>query len=214
MTAERIQAAMTRIDKLTAKLNRIDNALASGVNPYYYEERDRRQTQQDLDRARETLAKEINKNNLEQQLEAEKIEAIEIFLDEWEKKAIEYFKRTAMTIRVELRKVEGKPYKERTAFGEQLINQYGKLAYQYATYNFGNIEKDIARDKKAKREIFYKRIKEITGRITDACGLRIGDNGEINGTAIGEAGRASVETISAGGYNVQCFHYRVLVKKI
>ena len=39
-------------------------------------------------------------------------------------------------------------------------------------------------------------------------------NGEINGIAEGEKGRAKVETIGAGGYNIQCYHFRVLVNKI
>lgn len=60
-------------------------------------------------------------------------------------------------------------------------------------------------------EIAY-RVREKCGNITDASGLCIGENGTINGRIIGNKGNATVETIYAGGYNVQCLHFRVLVK--
>jgi hypothetical protein len=75
------------------------------------------------------------------------------------------------------------------------------------------LEKEIELDKNNKRALFVNRVKEITGLINDAKGLSIGDNGEINGIVIGELGKAKVETISAGGYNIQCWHFRVLVHK-
>lgn len=60
-----------------------------------------------------------------------------------------------------------------------------------------------------------RRVTKVTGTITDASNLRIGEqNGELNGLVIGQEGKAYVETIGAGGYAVQRFHYRVLVKKV
>lgn len=76
------------------------------------------------------------------------------------------------------------------------------------------LEKEIEKDKNNKRQFLISRVKEITGQITDAKGLRIGMNGEINGLIVGIKGTAKVETISAGGYNIQCWHFRVLVKEI
>jgi len=43
--------------------------------------------------------------------------------------------------------------------------------------------------------------------------LRIGMNGEINGIVRGEKGAVTVETIGVGGWNIQKFHFRVLVKE-
>lgn len=51
----------------------------------------------------------------------------------------------------------------------------------------------------------------MVGKITDAKGLTIGMNGELNGLVIGDKDSATVTTILAGGYNIQCLHYRVLV---
>jgi hypothetical protein len=76
------------------------------------------------------------------------------------------------------------------------------------------LEKEIEIEKNNKRALFINRVKEITGIIQDATGLSIGGNGEINGIVIGEKGKAKVNTISAGGYNIQCWHFRVLVKEV
>ena len=47
---------------------------------------------------------------------------------------------------------------------------------------------------------------------TDASGLEVGAKGELNGLVNGTRGVARVTTIGAGGYNIQCFHFRTLVK--
>lgn len=52
---------------------------------------------------------------------------------------------------------------------------------------------------------------EKVGKLVDVDFGTIGMNGEFNGIVIGERGTASIRTIMAGGYNIQCLHYRVLV---
>ena len=59
-----------------------------------------------------------------------------------------------------------------------------------------------------------KEINAIVGTITDARGLYVGNKGELNGIVIGDRGRARIETIGAGGYNIQCFHFRTLIHEI
>lgn len=63
----------------------------------------------------------------------------------------------------------------------------------------------------------HYRVKNITGEITDwsgvkaaqgACGMTV-----LNGYVIGKEGRCEVESILAGGYNIQRLHIRVLVKE-
>ncbi|MFP3728916.1 hypothetical protein U8V72_27390 [Priestia filamentosa] len=72
----------------------------------------------------------------------------------------------------------------------------------------------LEEDKKIKMLRLVNRIKKVVGTITDATELRIGLTGEINGLIVGENGKATVETISAGGWNIQCFHFRTLVHEV
>ena len=58
----------------------------------------------------------------------------------------------------------------------------------------------------------YNRVKEVTGEVTDCGGLRWGGKC-LDGYVVGKKGTALVETIGAGGYNIQRFHLRVLVHK-
>lgn len=76
------------------------------------------------------------------------------------------------------------------------------------------LEKALEEDRRAKLLDLMARITKVVGRITDAAALYIGDTGEINGVVIGTEGRATVQTIGAGGYNIQIFHYRTLVHEI
>ena len=62
------------------------------------------------------------------------------------------------------------------------------------------------------------RVREITGEITDWSNIRAtaGTGGftVLNGTVIGKEGIACVESITAGGYNIQRLHIRVLVHSV
>ena len=64
----------------------------------------------------------------------------------------------------------------------------------------------------------YYRVKGITGEVTDWASIEteIGTHGftVLNGIVIGKEGRAKVESIYAGGYNIQRLHVRVLVHSI
>ena len=59
----------------------------------------------------------------------------------------------------------------------------------------------------------YNRVKIITGEVTDWSHIRYSGKA-LNGFITGKDGKAEVETIIAGGYNIQKMHYRVLVKKL
>lgn len=62
------------------------------------------------------------------------------------------------------------------------------------------------------------RVRKITGEVIDWSNIRstAGTGGftVLNGTVIGKEGIACVESITAGGYNIQRLHIRVLVHKI
>lgn len=80
--------------------------------------------------------------------------------------------------------------------------------YDYDEY----IEKFLDREVDSKRRKLISRVEKKVGEIIDASALYIGVNGEINGVVVGTKDKAYVNTIYAGGYAVQCLHYRVLVK--
>lgn len=56
----------------------------------------------------------------------------------------------------------------------------------------------------------YNRVKAVTGNVTDWSNIHYGGKA-LNGIVKGENGTARVETIGAGGYNIQRYHLRVLV---
>lgn len=84
----------------------------------------------------------------------------------------------------------------------------------YETINIGKVDRILKEDIEFKKEMFVNRVSAIVGVIKDMKGFDIGSNGEINGIAIGEKSKAKVTTIIAGGYNIQCEHFRVLVNEI
>ena len=80
--------------------------------------------------------------------------------------------------------------------------------------NMEKLNKELNEDAKAKYDDIIERTNKITGKILDASALSVGEKGELNGYIKGERGTAKVHTIGAGGYNIQCFHFRTLVNEL
>ena len=79
------------------------------------------------------------------------------------------------------------------------------------------IHEDNLRDSKILILNLYNRVKEITGEVTDwSCiSLERGNTGAVlNGCVTGKLGKAWVESILAGGYNIQRLHVRTLVHEV
>jgi len=196
----------------------------------------------DLEIQLENLYKQKEKTKAKN--EVEKIPVIEEFLEQWKIKAIEWYTQNYKSLLEYMKERSDKQKQFEQWKQEKGIFHYNskeakekeiELGIYHRTHtmrmrmryngltiklyeNRKNweevLEKEIELDKNNKRALFVNRVKEITGTIENAANLRIGDNGEINGIVIGELGRAKVETISAGGYNIQCWHFRVLVHKL
>jgi glucan phosphorylase len=79
-------------------------------------------------------------------------------------------------------------------------------------YNDELLDKMLDREVENKRSLLFDRIEKKAGKVVDAAGLYIGHDGNINGVVVGENKTVRVTTIYAGGYNIQCLHYRILVK--
>lgn len=75
------------------------------------------------------------------------------------------------------------------------------------------LESDLTQEWNRKYDFIIERTNQIVGTITDASNLKIGAKDDLNGYIIGTKGIAKVQTIGAGGYNIQCFHFRTLINK-
>ena len=111
----------------------------------------------------------------------------------------------------------------RKVFNELGSRECFKRGYTGADYEFRHItdekiHENNTRDAKALILDLYSRVKDITGEVTDWSGIHAtqGTGGftVLNGVVIGKEGRAKVESILAGGYNIQRLHVRVLVHEI
>lgn len=123
--------------------------------------------------------------------------------DEWDKR-----KRDRMR-----EKIKTMPYNE-------FIKTYSYRTYEYAMYTTDEqIHAENVRASERLLNNLWNRVKEVTGDAQDWHGLYVTHGNEfegavINGYVKGDKGTAEVETIGAGGYNIQRFHYRTLVHRI
>ena len=76
------------------------------------------------------------------------------------------------------------------------------------------IEKDAKLNADNLERNFILAVYGYSGEI-ESVELKWGKGGNLNGTAIGKDGRKwKIETVLAGGYNIQCLHLRTLVHEI
>ena len=133
-------------------------------------------------------------------------------------------------------KAAWKVYREKTNgyyHEEEYVNKFGRTCTKNVKDRDGELEylgrykeyrtieeaetklkSDLEKDAAAKYDDIVERTNYIVGTIEDASKLRVGAKGELNGFVIGSKGIAKVETIGAGGYNIQCFHFRTLIHKV
>lgn len=88
--------------------------------------------------------------------------------------------------------------------------------YLEATYeeSIAKLQQDLDKEANRKYDFIIERTTAITGKITDASCLQIGAKHDLNGYIVGEKGTAKVQTIGAGGYNIQCYHFRTLINEL
>ena len=72
------------------------------------------------------------------------------------------------------------------------------------------IKDDVARWKANESRLMAERIKTEFGEVI-STNFYLGDDGNVNGVIRGTKKTARIETIFAGGYNIQCLHTRLLV---
>lgn len=82
---------------------------------------------------------------------------------------------------------------------------------QWHTHEPEWLEKQVRRDAEHYAKRLIARVEKKCGNITNTSELYF-ELGELNGCVYGDKSKAYVTSITAGGYNVQCLHTRVLVK--
>ena len=236
------QKEIDKLEKKLERIHKAE-ATNWEVNPYYYGERDLRITTRDLEVAKKALAeyedalvKETEKSN------SRNIPAIIEFLDIWKAHMKEFYTEDAFPRFLEARKeyyarsseytewwnTKGwRTHKETPEEYKRIEKERRDLDASYRanwsfimpyvdgnTFNLARLDKDLNAEATRKYDFIIERTNEIVGTITDATDLKVSRNGELNGDIIGTKGVANVKTIGAGGWNVQCFHYRTLIHRV
>lgn len=150
------------------------------------------------------------------------LKEIKEFINQWKVRAINYYHQAIEDYKKEYKELNEKysysndDYKKEK---RQLLEKYNQIVINLSSgYSPKDREerllKIIEKEAVAKEKILIARVNKEVGLIVKALRLNVGLNGELNGTIKGENGTCKIETIYAGGYNIQCLHYRVLVHKI
>lgn len=95
----------------------------------------------------------------------------------------------------------------------QFISPYVSR-YRTVSECLDRVKKDINDEANRKYDFIVKRVNELVGEIKDASDLDIGAKGDLNGFIEGTNGTVHVQTVEAGGYNKQIFHFRTLFNKL
>ena len=127
---------------------------------------------------------------------------------EYKQKLYGYYKEVTATDRYGRKCTNS--VKERS--GElEYINHYMERTYEES---MAKVEKDLKREYDRKYDFIIEETCRFVGKITDATRLRIGAKGDLNGYIEGTDGTAKVQTIEAGGWNIQCYHFRTLITPV
>lgn len=234
---KKLESKLARIEKAQAGGWEINN-------PYYYNESDLKWTRKDLEVARIALAQyEVQLKAETEKANSRNVPAILQFLEGWKNHVTEYYheRYNVYLEEREIRYAENAKYCEFVNTGWYKIEDRvaaraardaareketkARRAYErkwafimrYADrtgFDDDLLAKDLQKDADAKYDDIIERANGICGKIVDARGLYVGNKGDLDGIVIGERGTAKIQTIGAGGYNIQCFHFRTLIHEV
>lgn len=241
---KRIEGKRKELAKLEKKMERIQAAAASDWenNPYMYSEHDLTWTERHIQDARAVLKQyEADLKAATDKANSRNVPAIMDFLNDWKASSMECYKNAFPDYLKEREAyfkaqheyaewwngggcrecLESRKAHEETLHKVESVfkRKWGFIAPYTALWG-GNLildtEKlslDLNEEANRKYDFIIARVTKIIGQITDASNLYV-SGGELNGLIYGTSGTAKVNTIGAGGYNIQCFHFRTLIKKV
>lgn len=186
----------------------------------------------------EKIGKEEEKERF---LEDNAPQAIRDFLEQWKEKAILWhnekfiryqdFKTKLMEEKLSYEEQsEGMDYLERRKFLEENGVDSRSIGGRKQSFAGTNVmymdtlydeeersiwlEGRLEKEKKVKMLDLVERIYGYIGIIEDASMLNVSPKGNLDGLVTGVNGTVEVKTIGAGGYNIQCFHFRTLINRV
>lgn len=237
---QRVKKAQENIVKINKRILRLRKELAMGQS--LFGDSDLRHAERDLVKTQAKLVeyqKQLDAANA--RATKRNIPVITEFLNQWEAMSILFFEGEAKRY-IPLMKEFSELSRKKHAAADEIQNSkekwatYHKLSEEYRAFErkwnhvlqFGHIYEDegiskewtarmkheVAKDKDQKYDFIIAKTNEYIGSITDASGLRIGAKGDLNGYIKGPKGTVHVQTVGAGGWNIQRFHFRTLFHKI
>ena len=229
---DRITGKIREIEKLNAKMERIEKAELTNweVNPYYYDESDKRHTLKDLETAKAALADWQAQLVKAEEMEASRnIPAITEFLDRWYDNCVEYFLSEKLKYDIALKEWHQVEHEYCNWFNHERFHASKEIrqlreeeyrdtkkkfhsAWSHVTqFNHGSkswaetMKQDLRDEYNRKYDFIITRTNDIVGQITDASYLTVGAKGDLNGYILGTKGCCSVKTIGAGGDNYNLY---------
>lgn len=104
-------------------------------------------------------------------------------------------------------------YCEYKEWKEANVTQHMQSEFQWSEKDFlERLEKMLDKEVIKKLNTLVSKVEKKGGTIIRPLTLEVSASGELNGLICCENKSVLVETIYAGGYNIQCLHYRTLVK--
>lgn len=239
---KRIEGKEKAVAKIEKKIERINKAKATNweKNPYFYSEIDLERAEKELAKEIEAL----NKYRAELKIAEEKansrnVKVIVDFLNDWKEKTACYYEEAFAEYLEALeeyyeesriycdwfncgarRKASKEERTEYTRKHREWVKAFRQEWNWITIYEEGNelnrtkLNRDLENEANRKYDFIIERTNAIAGEIKDASNLHIGKDGELNGYIIGERGTAKIQTIGAGGWNIQRYHFRTLVHEM
>lgn len=237
------QAELDKLEKKMERINKAKESDYKENNPYYYSDYDFRSTTKDIENAKKSLQDYKDQMEKEiEKAKSRNVPVITEFLNDWEQQSIEYFtdqkkayeeaKEAYYAKNKEYQKwfdetrwkrgikLNSPEYKAKSDEYHKFRDEFDKEWRHVKQFFDGpgtweeNMRNAVRKEKYAKYDDIITRTNDLIGQITDAGALHIGGRGDLNGVIVGTKGKASVETIGAGGYNIQRYHFRTLINKL